>query len=208
MGVFNRSERATGSEFTNYREDWAFRTTYNYDDRYMFEYNGAYNGSEKFSKDNFHIGELYVKLLIATDNYSKADKVLSDMNILPFEGQTGSHILWRDIKLHLAASAIDRRDYKAALLRIDEALQWPETLGVGKPYEDLLNTDLEKVLKAIVYARKGDAKAAEAQLALIQNRDSSVEEFYRKATDNSSGKYVKICPMLGNLDASLDKKLF
>ncbi len=52
MGVFNRSERATGSQFTNYREDWAFRTTYNYDDRYMFEYNGAYNGSEKFSKDN------------------------------------------------------------------------------------------------------------------------------------------------------------
>ena len=52
MGVFNRSERAMGSEFTNYREDWAFRTTYNYDDRYMFEYNGAYNGSEKFSKDN------------------------------------------------------------------------------------------------------------------------------------------------------------
>ena len=52
MGVFNRSERATGSQFTNYREDWAFRTTYNYADRYMFEYNGAYNGSEKFSKDN------------------------------------------------------------------------------------------------------------------------------------------------------------
>ena len=52
MGVFNRSERAKGSEFTNYREDWAFRTTYNYADRYMFEYNGAYNGSEKFSKDN------------------------------------------------------------------------------------------------------------------------------------------------------------
>ena len=52
MGVFNRSERATGSDFTNYREDWAFRATYNYDNRYMFEYNGAYNGSEKFSPDN------------------------------------------------------------------------------------------------------------------------------------------------------------
>lgn len=52
MGVFNRSERATGSQFTNYREDWAFRTTYNYADRYMLEYNGAYNGSEKFSKAN------------------------------------------------------------------------------------------------------------------------------------------------------------
>ena len=52
MGVFNRSERAQGSEFTNYREDWAFRATYNYDNRYMLEYNGAYNGSEKFSPDN------------------------------------------------------------------------------------------------------------------------------------------------------------
>ena len=52
MGVFNRSERALGSQFTNYREDWAFRTTYSFDDRYMLEYNGAYNGSEKFSSDN------------------------------------------------------------------------------------------------------------------------------------------------------------
>ncbi len=52
MGVFNRTERATGSEFTHYREDWAFRTTYNYGGKYFFEYNGAYNGSEKFSKDN------------------------------------------------------------------------------------------------------------------------------------------------------------
>ena len=52
MGVFNRTERAMGSEFTHYREDWAFRTTYAYDGRYFLEYNGAYNGSEKFSKDN------------------------------------------------------------------------------------------------------------------------------------------------------------
>lgn len=52
MGVFNRTEKAKGSEFTHYREDWAFRTTYAYGGRYFFEYNGAYNGSEKFSKDN------------------------------------------------------------------------------------------------------------------------------------------------------------
>ena len=51
MGVFNRSERAVGSDFAHYREDWAFRATYNYDNRYMLEYNGAYNGSEQFSSD-------------------------------------------------------------------------------------------------------------------------------------------------------------
>ena len=52
MGLFSRQETATGSEIPNYREDWAFRATYNYADRYFFEYNGAYNGSEKFSPEN------------------------------------------------------------------------------------------------------------------------------------------------------------
>ena len=52
MGLFSRQETATGSMVPNYREDWAFRATYNYADRYFIEYNGAYNGSEKFSADN------------------------------------------------------------------------------------------------------------------------------------------------------------
>jgi hypothetical protein len=52
MGLFSRENRATGSEFHHYREDWVFRTTYNYAMRYFFEFNGAYNGSEKFDNDH------------------------------------------------------------------------------------------------------------------------------------------------------------
>ena len=52
MGVFARQETAWGSMIPNYREDWVFRVTYAFANRYFFEYNGAYNGSEKFSKDN------------------------------------------------------------------------------------------------------------------------------------------------------------
>ncbi|MDR1172162.1 MAG: TonB-dependent receptor [Bacteroidales bacterium] len=47
-GVFKREESAKGAEFKRYREDWVFRVTYDYASRYMFEFNGAYNGSEKF----------------------------------------------------------------------------------------------------------------------------------------------------------------
>ena len=49
-GVWTRQEDAYGSEIPRYREDWVFRTTYSFDGRYMVEYNGAYNGSEKFGK--------------------------------------------------------------------------------------------------------------------------------------------------------------
>lgn len=52
MGVFNRNQYATGSEFQHYREDWAFRVTYDWANKYFVEYNGAYNGSEKFSSKN------------------------------------------------------------------------------------------------------------------------------------------------------------
>ena len=47
-GVVDREEYASGSNFPSYREDWIGRVTYNYDGRYFFETNGAYNGSERF----------------------------------------------------------------------------------------------------------------------------------------------------------------
>jgi TonB-linked SusC/RagA family outer membrane protein len=50
MGLFSRDKYARGSTFPHYREDWVFRTTYNYNERYFVEFNGAYNGSEKFGK--------------------------------------------------------------------------------------------------------------------------------------------------------------
>lgn len=52
MGLFSRNEHARGSEIPFYREDWVFRATYNYGGKYTIEYNGAYNGSEKFSPQN------------------------------------------------------------------------------------------------------------------------------------------------------------
>ncbi len=51
-GVFTREQLATGSEFQRYREDWIGRATYNYDNRFFGEFNGAYNGSEKFGPDH------------------------------------------------------------------------------------------------------------------------------------------------------------
>lgn len=52
MGVFARQETAWGSMIPSVREDWVFRATYAYDNKYFLEFNGAYNGSEKFSSDN------------------------------------------------------------------------------------------------------------------------------------------------------------
>ncbi|WP_297089985.1 TonB-dependent receptor [uncultured Draconibacterium sp.] len=51
LALFSREKYATGSEFSHYREDWVFRGTYSFKNKYFFEFNGAYNGSEKFGPD-------------------------------------------------------------------------------------------------------------------------------------------------------------
>ncbi len=48
--LFKRRESSTGANFPSYREEWAARVTYAYKNTYLFETNGAYNGSEKFDK--------------------------------------------------------------------------------------------------------------------------------------------------------------
>jgi TonB-linked SusC/RagA family outer membrane protein len=51
LALMNRQKFARGSMMPNFREDWVGRVTYNYADRYFFEVNGAYNGSEKFGPE-------------------------------------------------------------------------------------------------------------------------------------------------------------
>lgn len=48
LALVNREQYAKGSMFPRYREDWVGRLTYSYANRYLFESNFAYNGSEKF----------------------------------------------------------------------------------------------------------------------------------------------------------------
>lgn len=52
MGAFSRRRSAYGATIPSYREDWVFRATYDWKSKYFLEYNGAYNGSEKYGPKN------------------------------------------------------------------------------------------------------------------------------------------------------------
>ena len=51
MGNWKRRTTQGGTNLEDRREDWVFRTTYDYKSKYFAEFNGAYNGSQKFAKD-------------------------------------------------------------------------------------------------------------------------------------------------------------
>lgn len=91
MGLFNRNEHASGSQIPNYREDWVFRGTYGFAEKYLLEYNGAYNGSEKFSKDHrfafFSSGGL--GWVISNENFMKSFSFLDLLKVRGSYGEIG-----------------------------------------------------------------------------------------------------------------------
>lgn len=91
MGNVSRQQIATGGALPTYREDWVFRTTYNYKEKYFAEYNGAYNGSEKFAKENrfafFSSGA--IGWLISGEQFMKSLTFIDMLKLRASYGQIG-----------------------------------------------------------------------------------------------------------------------
>jgi TonB-linked SusC/RagA family outer membrane protein len=52
LALFNRQERNRETQFPYYNEGWVGRATYDFDKRYLFEFNVGYTGSERFAPAN------------------------------------------------------------------------------------------------------------------------------------------------------------
>jgi TonB-linked SusC/RagA family outer membrane protein len=52
LGLFNRQEKNSGTDFPYYNEGLVGRVTYDYNRKYLFEFNIGYTGSERFAPDN------------------------------------------------------------------------------------------------------------------------------------------------------------
>ncbi|MCD8167354.1 MAG: TonB-dependent receptor [Bacteroides sp.] len=103
MGLFSREKWATGSEFYRFREDWVFRTTYNYAMKYFIEANGAYNGSEKF--DPKHRFAFFPSIssgwMISEENFMKPLTFIDMLKVRASYGKigddgTGGRFLYQD----------------------------------------------------------------------------------------------------------------
>ncbi|MDQ2719617.1 MAG: DUF5107 domain-containing protein [Bacteroidota bacterium] len=110
-----------------------------------------------YKKDNknYIAGLLYVHCLLLNNDYADAEKVLKNINILPYEGAKEAHKYYEQTKLMLALQFLKKGNYKAALQRVNEAGQWPESLGAGAPYSNLIDNTLEdQILKLIKQGHK------------------------------------------------------
>ncbi|MBM3442466.1 MAG: DUF5107 domain-containing protein [Bacteroidetes bacterium] len=110
---------------------------------------------------------LLAKSLLLTGQFSQADTLLSRMRIIPFEGSTEGRDLYWEAKMMMAVEAYARKDDRLALRYIQSAAEWPEHLGVGKPYDADIDRRLERYLEYLCWTRLGLHAEAEGALDAI-----------------------------------------
>jgi Tfp pilus assembly protein PilF len=118
-------------------------------------------------QDQYIMGMLYAKTLLLNQRYADAGQILRKLNIIPFEGATEGHELYRETKLMQALTQMQKQKYSQALSFIRESALWPENLGVGKPYEEDIDQRLEQWLSYSCYMKMRQPDKANAELQKI-----------------------------------------
>jgi hypothetical protein len=132
----------------------------------------------KNDKENYIAGLLYVRCLMLDNNYEAAEKILDHINILPYEGAHEGHNYYAQTKLMLAFQYLKKHKYKLALQKVNESRQWPENLGVGAPYPDMVNNTLPDEIENLINQTKQG----------------------KKLSDETADEYLKKINQVGRLD--------
>jgi len=121
------------------------------------------------SPGNYYLGLLYAKILLKNKLFVEANKVLSNIQVLPNEGATEGRKLYKETQLMLALFEMKKSNYRKALEYIELAKYWPENLGVGKPYDNDIDERLEDWLAYKCYIELENKEDAQQILDRIMS---------------------------------------
>ncbi|WP_428659666.1 DUF5107 domain-containing protein [Runella sp.] len=120
------------------------------------------------------LGQQRAQLLLKLERYKDCIELLQSLTILPNEGASAAHALFREANIRYAAELTNRRKYKEAQLYLEQAETWPENLGSGEPYEP--DNRLTLYLKKLVN-QKIKNRGPEAADLMKLSKGLSTKEF-------------------------------
>ena len=129
----------------------------------------AVETGKKYTKkypSNYYIGLKYAKALCETGQYQPCISLLSRMQVLPNEGSYAGRAVYREANLYRAMEQLSHKNYKQVVKSVETSKEWPENLGVGKPYDNMIDNRLEDYLEAKAAAGQGDSRKTSALAAV------------------------------------------
>lgn len=140
----------------------------------------AVETGKKYTKkypSNYYIGLKYAKALCETGQYQPCISLLSRMQVLPNEGSYAGRAVYREANLYRAMEQLSHKNYKQVVKSVETSKEWPENLGVGKPYDNMIDNRLEDYLEAKAAAGQGDSRKTSALLAAVADYTISRSHF-------------------------------
>ena len=119
------------------------------------------------NRNHFQTSSLYMRTLTYNKQYAEADKILSTIHVLPFEGERGGRLLYREIKMTMAIQALSKGNTKEAAKKVADAHEWPRRLGVGKPFDEQVDARLEDWMSAMIAIKTKNAADKELYLKKV-----------------------------------------
>jgi tetratricopeptide (TPR) repeat protein len=110
--------------------------------------------------ENYSIGMALANLLNQNNRYEESINVLNNLKVLPFEGASESRKLYESAHYWHALQLIESNEYEKAMTVLEKSKEWPETLGVGKPYD--ADDRIANYMIGYIQAEKGNHSEATA----------------------------------------------
>jgi Tfp pilus assembly protein PilF len=106
----------------------------------------------RFPRD-FRLSMVLANTLLLNNQIKACIELLDQTTILPSEGATDGRRLYHEAWLMQAVDQLHSKNYKGALISINTARRWPESMGSGKPYDEDIDERLENYLDGICYEK-------------------------------------------------------
>jgi predicted Zn-dependent protease len=153
-----------------------------------YEQNGQYDEALELAgkayktfPGNYTVEFQYSKALSNKEQYAKSINILKNINILPFEGSYESRIVYENAHLQLAIDYIEDKKYRKAIDILNNSLEWPENIGVGKPYDP--DQRRQEFLLAYCYQHLKNEAESESMLR-------SVKDYTLKSTQYNNPNHI------------------
>ncbi len=132
---------------------------------------------------SYNLGLSHARSLLKNQKYPEAIKVLDRLQVLPFEGASASRRVYEQAHLNQAMALMKKQKYQQALDLLVKAAEWPENLGVGKPFDP----DLRKVQYLKARCEKALGKQEMAQQTAQSLMDFTGKHFQNGRINNILG---------------------
>jgi hypothetical protein len=142
------------------------------------QYDAMYEKAKEYVAafpDNDMLGLKYAAAMLEQKKYRECTEFLSNLKVLPNEGASEGRRVYRKAWLFCALENVQAGKFKEAIADVEQSKLWLENLGVGKPYDEDINLNVENFIITYCNAKLNGGKLPQFDAKSVPEDEVSKE---------------------------------